>query len=263
VQTKPPFGAILNHAHPLAAQMTCCLLLNEGDGKTPINLATHGRTSAFSSGGTGLIWVTTPEGLALKHDNTGTGDFDSSELLLDTSATPASQTFSILMRVYYVGSSQSSFLRDSTASGGIQLRSETSGVLTLLRAAQAAYTSSTGTVISDAYNTVGCTYDSATSTLTYYINGIAAGTTSTGGTFNINAINLGGKGQNEQVVNGGYSVWCYIWNRALAPGEIAQLTLDPFVVIERSTRQWLSVSPAAPPATTAYMTLNTGYWGTP
>jgi hypothetical protein len=117
---------------------------------------------------------------------------------------------------------------DPGASGGIEIRIQGDSSILLLRAQQAAFTASPANSLAGiGWWNVAVTH-ATNNAYRYYVNGKDVGGGVTTGVFDGNKrFNLGGSGATENVEAGARTSQLLVYNRTLAPEEIAALTDDP------------------------------------
>ena len=244
-RAKPPFGAArVNWAHPLARDMSTCLLFNEGGGK-PQSPARETQGAGWSI--TGAVWRTGPGGKQLSFDNT------SKFVSYDTNNFPFGSlvTVSAVVIPDLVNSAVHSVFRDST----------TTAIYLWSTNVWAGYSSPSNEILGTSTVVAGTTYR-VTLVLTpagraLYVNHAQeradVGTATSGS----GAIKIGSD-DFSQHWSGGIISWCK-WNRALSAADVAWLYNEPYSFLRPAIRRRYFV-PAAGGATWPGWMWNKGGW---
>jgi hypothetical protein len=131
---------------------------------------------------TGCYWKPGPEGNELFVSSSGTGSLNSVKLAVGDSTgtgSPGGSIFSIVARVVMNNISGNYQAIYSSGVGSIEFRVNADGTLSLLKAQIAGIGSSSGSLSNGVAADVGVSYDGTT----YYINGVASGSSSNAQTF--------------------------------------------------------------------------------
>jgi len=231
-RSKPPAGTRLQREHPLARDLILFVPFNEGAGR-PQDLISGITGETTIASGIGMSWVPSPQGMAVKHDNSATGFTDSGSITYPNACAPRGQAFTFWVRYYRagLGANDCRIRTEHPANGGFQFGVDTSNALQLVRAEEAGFTSSASTV------PVGwvdiAVAHAVDNTYRYYLNGQDIGGGTSSGTFNVTKrINIGGSSTSAFAPNGSISSQVLIWNRTLSAGEIASLTPDSHTLFE-------------------------------
>jgi len=166
----------------------------------------------------GNQWVAGPNGYYINFDDAGTGTLASVALAIgdpNGSGSPRSNTFSFAARVRF--GSLGGALYGSNF-GGIEIQISAAGKIELVKQQAVALGGSTGTVSAGVDVDIGVAYDGTT--VSYYINGAFAGSSSNAQTFDQSGQQyLGYASNGERLPNGSRIYKFDVWDRALVASE--------------------------------------------
>jgi len=251
---KPFRGTQINRAHPHVLGLKGCWLFNEGVGNKIFDISGNNESAAIESG-SGIVWAGANDGYCLDWGSAG----DYGIIAGPSNATRfTSEDFTVVTKIYHVGSSQISYGRiinhgeylqhgwvlnvdNSANKDAVSLSMEQSG-------AQQSVTTNTGFLNSNAWNTVAAVRIGTTAKI--YNNGIEASSYPTYNTFIDPTITSHNLVIGTRPISTGQSwdgkiVWVYIYSRALAASEIMQLHLNPYAMFDYGINPALLYAAAA------------------
>jgi hypothetical protein len=122
--------------------------------------------------------------------------------------------FTIRAWIYPTSFTSDEDIWSSTTTGGIEVRLDTTGDIELLERSTASLAISSSAVTLNAWNYVALTFNGAT--LTFYINGVSAGSDSISPSFTAGSMYIGFSFLNNYITNVG------LWNEALTSTQITE-----------------------------------------
>jgi len=184
----------------------------------------------------GNQWAAGARGYYLNYDDAGTGTVSSVSMTVgdsNGSGSPGSSVFSFAARIR-LGSLQSGMAIYGSYAGGIEIQISSAGKIELVKQQTAALGASTGSIAAGVDVDIGIAYDG--STVSYYINGVPAGSSSNAQTFNLAAqYFLGAAGNGERLSNGSRIYRTDIWDRALTAGEFRAWSSNPWQIYDAAS----------------------------
>lgn len=225
ITPTPEEKIFVDTGHALAEDIAIVVPLYEGSGLVAHDIVNSLVSSSASSGT--VVWIQSVDQKIAVAFKSG-GHFSS----FGTHTNYALQVFSAEALIFMTNT-DGPFTIFSTGGAGVQLRVY-GNKLNLLRAGVADMGSASTAFGLGKWHHVGVTYDGTT--VRFYLNGVADGTSTTSQTFTNNNLNVGASGSGaEPIGNGARIAYVYAWkDRVLTVTDFAALVTDPYSFLSAS-----------------------------
>lgn len=243
---KPLRGTPLNRTHPLSRNLVGCWVMNEGTGSVLQDYSSHGYAASLSK----VTWAAGLRGTACAFNGT-----DSRGLVGDVRELNAAPVFSIFLRLCQSDTAADDQICWKRKDASYEIRIATWSDLLQCNVGNGAWNTFGrwawgpaygGPATDDTWHDVALVYDGSgtgnSQRLKCYIDGALQTAYSWNQTIPDTTADLTGYDLYLGYMSGSFGgriTCCYLWSRALRPGEIGQLYRDPFAMLGHRAPVWV------------------------